>query len=331
MAKVLVTGANGFLGSWVVRRLIQDGHQVFSLVRKSSDLSELEGIPTEYLYGDVTDVHSLLQAFQGMDTVFHLAGLIAYKKSERAAMEKVNVEGTRNVIEACRATSVRRLVHLSSVVAVGASFDSHHVLNEESPYNVGHLDLGYFETKREAELLVIEACRKNRLDAVILNPSTIYGPGDARKGSRKIQLKVARGKFKFYTPGGVNVVYVEDVVDGILSAWKKGRTGERYILAGQNLSIKELFAMIAKEAGQKPPTLLLPSFVLHTLGIIGDFMSVLGLKGGLSQENAWTSTMFHWFDSSKAQRELDFKPRPAEIAISQSVKWIKENGLLKDS
>lgn len=331
MSKVLVTGANGFLGSWVVRRLLDEGHQVFSLVRKSSDLSELEGAKTEFVYGDVTDLHSLLETFQNMDSVFHLAGLIAYKKADREKMEKVNVTGTANVVEACRATGIRRLVHLSSVVAVGAGFTPDQVLNEESPYNIAHLNLGYFETKRKAELIVKEACQKNRLDAVILNPSTIYGPGDARKGSRKTQLKVAQGKFKFYTAGGVNVVAVEDAVDGIISAWKKGRTGERYILSGDNLLIKKLFEIIAHEAGQKPPHLLLPSPVLHALGITGDLMTALGLKAPFSQENAWTSTLYHWFDSSKAQRELDFKPRAAEIAISQSVKWIKENGLLKIS
>jgi dihydroflavonol-4-reductase len=331
MAKILVTGANGFLGSWVVRRLLSEGHQVFSLVRKTSDLSELEGAATQFVYGDVTDLHSLLQTFQGMDAVFHLAGLIAYKKTDRPQMEKVNVEGTRNVVEACRATNVKRLVHLSSVVAVGAGFTPDQVLNEESPYNISHLNLGYFETKHQAEMIVKEAVLKNRLDAVILNPSTIYGPGDARKGSRKTQLKVAQGKFKFYTSGGVNVVAVEDAVDGIVSAWKKGRTGERYILAGENLLIKDLFAIIAKEAGQPAPKHLLPSAVLHAIGMFGDLMGAMGMKSPISRENAWTSTMYHWFDSSKAQRELDFKPRPAQAAISQSVKWIKDNGLLKQS
>lgn len=331
MSKILVTGANGFLGSWVTRRLAEEGHQVFSLVRQSSDLTELKGVKTEYIYGDVTDLHSLLNAFQGMDSVFHLAGLVAYKRTDRAAMEKVNVDGTFNVVEACRATGIRRMVHLSSVVAVGASFDPDHILNEDSTYNLSHLNLGYFETKRKAELIVQEACRQNRLDAVILNPSTIYGPGDARKGSRKTQLKVAQGKFKFYTAGGVNVVSVQDAVDGIVSAWKKGRTGERYILAGDNLLIRQLFEIIASQAGQPSPKYKIPTPVLHGIGMIGDLMGVLGMKSPISQENAWTSTLFHWFDSSKAQRELDFKPRPAEIAISQSIQWIKENGFLTKS
>lgn len=329
MAKVLVTGANGFLGSWVTRKLIENGHETYALVRKTSDLSELEGVPCKYLYGDVTDLESLKVAFKDMDSIFHLAGLIAYKKSDRAKMDYVNVGGTRNVIEACAHHKIRRLVYLSSVVAIGAGFSSKEVLNENSKYNIKHLNLGYFETKRQAEILVKQACDNKRIDAVILNPSTIYGPGDAKKGSRKTQLKVAQGTFKFYTSGGVNVVAVEDAVQGIYSAWLKGRTGERYILAGENLYIKELFALIAKAAGQEPPKMLLPGFILHLIGIIGDTLGRFGFPAPVSRENAWASTLFHWFDSTKAQAELDFKPRPAEIAISQSVVWMKENGLLK--
>ncbi len=329
MAKVLITGANGFLGSWLVKKLLTEQHQVFCLVRKSSDLSELKGLHVEYLFGDVTDLGSLQSAFKNMDSIFHLAGLIAYKKSERNKMNLVNVEGTRNVIQASIDCKIRRLVHLSSVVAIGSGFTEKEVLTESSAFNVHHLNLGYFETKFEAEKLVIDACKNGLLDAVILNPSTIYGPGDAKKGSRKTQLKVAQGKFKFYTSGGVNVVYVADAVEGIVSAWKKGRKGERYILAGENITIKNLFAMIAKAAGQNAPEIKIPNFLLHLLGIIGDVLGMLGFRSSLSRENAWTATMFHWFDSSKAQRELDFHPQPAQIAIAESVKWIKENHLLE--
>jgi dihydroflavonol-4-reductase len=328
MAKVLVTGANGFLGSWLVRRLVEEGHQVFSLVRKSSDLSDLKDIKTEYVYGDVTNIHSLLDACKGMDSVFHLAGLIAYKKSERKRMEAINVGGTANVIEACRIHKVRRLVHLSSVVAVGAGFTPSQILNEQSEFNVESLHLGYFDTKRAAEKLVTTACQKKQIDAVILNPSTIYGPGDAKKGSRKTQLKVARGKFRFFTSGGVSIVAVQDAVDGIISAWKKGITGERYILSGDNITIKHLFELIAELASVPAPKTLMPSAVLHAIGFAGDLAHKVGLSSPVSQENAWTATMFHWFDNSKAKAELDFNPRPAKEAIAQSVQWMKDNGLL---
>lgn len=326
--KVLVTGANGFLGSWLTRELVNQGHDVYALVRPKSDISELKGVNCKYLHGDVTDVHSLLEAFKGIDTVFHLAGVIAYKKSDRAQMERVNVQGTQNVVEVCREHKVRKLVYLSSVVAVGAGYTPDQVMNENSEFNIHNLDLGYFETKHEAEKIVKKACDRGEIDAVMLNPSTIYGAGDAKKGSRKMQIKVAQGKLKFYTSGGVNVVAAEDVVQGIISAWKKGRTGERYILCGENMLIQDLFKMIAEEAGVKPPHKLMPDSVLHIVGAIGDTMEKVGLKGPLSRENAYTATMYHWFECNKAKQELDFNPRPAREAIHNSVQWMKDNGLL---
>lgn len=328
MEKVLVTGANGFLGSWVTKTLSEQGYDVHALVRQNSDLSEIKNINCKLVYGDVTDIESLRTHFQGMNAIFHLAGVIAYKASQRAAMEKVNVEGTRNVVNVCAELNIPRLVYLSSVVAIGAGLDAQANLNENSPYNIKHLNLGYFETKHEAEKIVLNAVYDRKIDAVILNPSTIYGFGDAKKGSRKMQLKVAQGKLKFYTGGGVNVVAVEDVVAGILSAWKKGINGEKYILSGENITIKELFTMIAQEANQSPPSIKIPDFVLHIVGFIGDLLEKMGLKGPLSSENAHTATMYHWFDSSKAQHSLDFHPRPAREAIKNSVQWMKDQGLL---
>ena len=329
MSKVLVTGANGFLGSWVVRKLGEQGHEVSILVRKSSDLSELQGLDYKTHYGDVTQAQTLAAAFKGHDTVFHLAGVIAYKKADRPLMEKVNVEGTQNVLDAIQKSDVSKLVYLSSVVAIGAGLEKGQVLNEQSPFNIHHLDLGYFETKHEAEKRVKAACDAKKVDAVMLNPSTIYGPGDAKKGSRKTQLKVAQGKFPFYTEGGVNVVDVEDCVAGILAAWKKGRTGERYILAGENLTIQDLFRLIAERAGVPAPTKRLAPWALYTLGWIGDRMTDVGLKGPVSLENAYTSQMYHWFDNSKAKEELGFEARPAHEAIAKSVDWMREKGLLQ--
>jgi dihydroflavonol-4-reductase len=327
--RVLVTGANGFLGSWLTRRLVSDGHDVHALVRKGSDLTELEGVKCKYVYGDVTDILSLLDVVRGMDTVFHLAGLIAYKKSQRAAMEKVNVEGTHNIVQVCREHHVRKLIYLSSVVAIGAGFATDEILNENSEYNIADLNLGYFETKRAAEKIVKEACDRHEIDAVMVNPSTIYGEGDAKKGSRKIQVKVAQGKFKYFTSGGVNVVAVEDVIDGILAAWTKGRRGERYILAGENMLIKDLFRLIAEEAHVKPPRDEIPDWLLFAVGTIGDTMDTLGMKGPLSKENAWSSTLYHWFDNKKAREELGFNPRPAREAIRKSVGWMRDHGLVK--
>lgn len=326
--KVLVTGASGFLGGWLVRRLLDEGHDVRIIVRPNSDLEEIKDLKLDIRPGDVTDLESLNAATRDVDTVFHLAGLIAYSRAARPAMEKVNVQGTANVIRACETNQVRRLVHLSSVAAIGAGFTKDQVLNEESPYNLKHLNLGYFETKHEAENLVRDAVAREGIDAVILNPSTIYGPADAKKGSRGVQLKVARGKFPFYPPGGVSIVAVEDVIDAIMAAWSKGRRGERYIVSGENLLIKDVFEMIASEAGVKPPSIALPRSAIFAIGRFGDFLELLGKKGPLNTENAWTSVLYHWFDSSKAAQEFGLKFKPAAHAIRQSVQWSREHGLI---
>lgn len=320
--KAIVTGANGFLGSWLCRRLLEEGHDVTALVRKSSDLSEIEHLKLKYEYGDVTDKASLQASFKDKDYVFHLAGVIAYKAVDRALMNRVNIGGTQNVVDVLTEQKQAKLLNLSSVVAVGASFKPES-LTEDSPYTIHDLNLGYFETKHAAEKIVTAAAKKNLIHAVSANPSTIYGFGDAKKGSRKTQIKVAREEFPFYTSGGANVVAAEDVVDGIMKAVAKGRNGERYILCGDNLTIKELFTKIANFAGVKPPQILLPFPLLKLVGHIGDLTGK-----GLSVENAYTASMYHWFTCDKAKKELGFSPRPSDIAIENSVRWMKDHGYL---
>lgn len=331
MEKVLVTGANGFLGAWLTRYLLAQGYDVTALVRKKSDLSELaletpEMKTLKLAYGDVSDIDSLKQAFQNQQMVFHLAGIVSYKPADNALLHKVNVEGTRNVVNICCENQIK-LLHVSSVVAIGAAFTPQ-VLNEKSNYNIAHLQMAYFDTKKEAEDIVVTAARAGRIHAVCVNPSTIYGFGDARKGSRKNQIKVARQKLSFYTSGGVNVVPVEDVIKGILLAAKNGRSGERYLLTGENMTIKELFQKIAKAARVKPPGIYMPNWLLHTIGFIGDTLQKFGVDIGLSSVNAQTAVMYHWFDSSKAREELGFAPTSADAAIEKSVSWMRDHGYL---
>jgi dihydroflavonol-4-reductase len=329
--KVLVTGATGFLGKWLTKRLRAEGHDVRVLVRSKHRLSEdrdLQKLDLDISEGDVTDLNSLETATRGVQGVFHLAGLIAYKRTDRPAMDAINVQGTKNVLEAIRRNGGARLLHLSSVAAVGAGFTPQDILNEESPYNIAHLNLGYFETKHAAELAVIDAAKRGELEAVCVNPSTIYGAGDSEKGSRGVQLKVAQGKFPFYPPGGVNVVHVEDVVDVCLKAFHIGRSGERTIVCGENLLLKDLFERIAAIAGCPPPGIGLPRPALFALGAVGDLMEKVNLKGPISSENAWTSVLYHWFSHEKATRDFGFKPRPVQDALESSIRWSRENGKL---
>lgn len=325
MENALITGATGFIGNHLARALRAQGTNVYALVRDPSTAKNLQEMGVQLLKGDVTDGLSLLHAIEGKDIVYHLAGKIAYKASERSDMERVNVKGTQKVVDACVTHNTPALIHMSSVVAIGGSFKKT-ILTEDSPYTISDLNLGYFQTKHDAEKIVQTAVSHNKLNAYILNPSTVYGAGDATKGSRSVQRKVASGKFPFYTPGGVNVVYVDDVIQCILNVRKRGRVGERYIVAGENLTIKDLFSEIAKEAGVKPPSIGLPSSALKFLGLIGDkVLEPLGIKGPLSAETANTSCMYHWFSSEKAQKELGLKPTPARKAITESVRWMIDN------
>ncbi|MGZ3723480.1 MAG: dihydroflavonol 4-reductase, partial [Bdellovibrionales bacterium] len=140
--------------------------------------------------------------------------------------------------------------------------------------------------------------------------------------------KVAQGKFPFYTSGGVSIVSVHDIVAAVLKGREVGKNGERYILSGENITIKKLFTEIADLAGVKPPSIHLPNLVVRGLGKIGDALEAIGKKGPINTENAWTSTLFHWFDHTKATRELGFNPRPAREALGESVEWMKQNGYL---
>lgn len=331
MEKVLVTGANGFLGAWLTRFLLAEGYDVTALIRRKSDLTEL-ALETPAMknlklaYGDVSDVATLREAFRNQHIVFHLAGIVSYKPADKDLLQKVNVEGTRHVVEVCTEYKIK-LLHVSSVVAIGAAFKPE-VLTEDFNYNIAHLHMAYFDTKKEAEEIVINAARAGKIHAVCVNPSTIYGFGDARKGSRKNQVKVARQKLAFYTSGGVNVVPVEDVIRGILLAALQGRTGERYLLTGENMTIQQLFQKIAKAAGVRPPGLYMPNWLLHTIGFIGDNLQKIGVDIGLSSVNAQTAVMYHWFDSAKAQKELGFKATSADVAIEKSVRWMRDHGYL---
>jgi dihydroflavonol-4-reductase len=325
--KTLVTGGNGFLGSWIVKHLLEQGDSVRVLHRTSSEMSALRGLAYESAIGDVTDLSSLKKACDKVDAVFHAAGVIAYAPGDLPLMQRVNVQGTANVIEAVRHAKVQRLVHTSSVVAIGATRDKH-ILNESSPYEMAPYHFGYFDTKFQAEELVRQAVKEKKIDAVVVNPGIMFGAGDAVKGSRKMHLKVAAGKLPFYSGGGVNVLDVEDSVRGHFLALKKGRAGERYILGGENISIKEMFRLLAELGGHKAPEIYLPNSIVRCPYYMARLLNTFGLRLPLPAESLYISTMYHWYDMSKAQSELGFVPGLAMPAIKKSLDWCFKNGIL---
>ena len=321
--KCLVTGATGFVGSWLTKLLIDKKHDVRVLCRDVSKAPE----HVEAFHGDICNPNSLTKAVSGVDVVYHLAGFVGYSKKHLKTMKEVNVQGTHNIINACIHARIQRLVHISSVAAIGASFTPKR-LNENSPFLIENLNLGYFQTKKQAEDLVKQYVKSGKLDAVILNPATIYGAGDMIKPSRKIQLQVAKGYFPFYPPGGVNIIDIESVVEAIYNATTKGQKGQRYILSGQNILIKDLFQIITQAVGKKPIFIPISQSCLKILGMIGDQFEKRGQDFFITSEIAQISILFHWFDASKAQSELNLKPQNAQKAITNSIHWAVQNKLI---
>ncbi|OQW48184.1 MAG: hypothetical protein A4S09_13830 [Proteobacteria bacterium SG_bin7] len=315
--RALVTGANGFLGSKLTRRLVELGHETICFVRPASNLSNIATLNVDMAFGNVTNKTDVFNACKGIDVVFHLAAVIASDKRQMRELDVVNIGGTQNIVESVRDLGVKKLVHVSSVVAIGAETSQDRVLNEKSPYNNLLAANKNMASKKHGEEIVLAACRRKEVNAVIVNPSLIFGAGDAQKSTRTSNIRAANGKLKFFTEGGVNIVAVEDVVDGIVAAYERGRSGERYILGGENITIRELLTHIANCAGATPPKYKLPSSLLKIAA---------RLTSRVTRENIIAATMYHWFDNSKARHELGFNPRPAREAIKNSVTWMKENG-----
>lgn len=324
--KVLVTGGTGFLGSFVVRALAERGDSVRVLHRPSSDLGALAGTPFEPAPGDVTDPGSVLAACRGVEAVFHCAGVVGHSPAELPLMESVNVEGTRHVVAAVLAEGVRRLVHVSSVVAVGAR-RTPGLLDESSRFDPEVVRSSYALTKRRAEELVLEAVATRKLDAVSINPSVIFGPGDAVKGSRRTYLLVAAGRFPILPPGGASFVDVADVVAAALAALERGRAGERYIVGSENLLLADLFRLIASAGGSAPPRLALPRWAFLAAVRAIETAMWLRLAPRLPTDSYHAAALFHWYDGSKARRELGVAFRPVRPAIEASVRWARERGL----
>lgn len=325
--KVLVTGATGFIGSRLVHRLYREGHQVCILRRESSDISDLAGLELRHFIGDITRPSSLYDALDGMDAVFHNAGLVAQGRGFKDKLYKINVIGTRNILEAALLRKVKRIVVVSSIVAIGATRHPE-IIDENFPFNLSHLP--YAHSKWLLEKEVERACKKG-LDAVIVNPATVYGAGDRHLTSSRSLLRLKRGQLPGYPPGGVTLIDVEDVVSGQIAALEKGRTGERYILGNEHLSFYTLLNDMAEAIGVKPPKILLPAVLLKAAGWVKELLSKYVTKAEPYPSLAAVemSLKFTYFSSNKAERELGFIPRvDFKTSVKNAYRWYIENGFI---
>lgn len=324
----LVTGATGFIGSHVVRKLVQRGEKVRVLLRKTSKTINIEGLDVERVYGDVMEKDSIKTALEGCDTIYHTAGFVSFRKSDYKKLEDINVKGTINTLSAALEAGVKKAVYTSSVAAVGPDPDRG-IANEQTEFTLEDEGIQYLNTKYHAEKEALKICEKG-LPLVIVNPSVVIGPGDIYLSSTGFILWFCKKKFPGYMEGTMNLVDVEDVADGHLLAAEKGRIGERYILGNRNVTLKELFQLLENVTGIRGPTFKIPYFIAYTSGFVVE--RILGLSfpnfSSMDIDSVKLSKYVWYCDSSKAIKELGYSQSPIEETIRKTVLWFRENGYL---
>lgn len=310
--KVLVTGATGFLGSHACRRLVESGHRVTVLARPRSDLRTLSGLEVEHLIGDVTDPDAIDAAARGQDAIVHAAAARHRGAPAADSLMRINVEGTRHVVTACLRHRAR-LLHVSSTAAVGIPLDRNHPADETFAFNLEGCGLPYHVSKHLAEQEVQRGVARG-LDAVVVNPSEIHGPFGTEFRGSAVPRRIERSRIVPCFPGGLCVVHVEDVVDGLVAALARGQRGERYILGGENLTHRELAAIAGRALGLQRTLVTLPRWVTWLAATAS--RAATALAGRPIGRDVHTLTdRFFFYDSAKARRALGFRPRPyAEIA-----------------
>jgi dihydroflavonol-4-reductase len=312
--KVLITGATGFLGSFLTRRMLAGRHQVRALCRRSSSLQRLRDVPIEACIGDVTDPKSLPAAIEGCDWVIHAAANVRYWRGEEDWQMKVNVEGSRNVARAAREAGVKRLLHVSSVAAIGLPTDRQPA-NEQFTFNLEKSGLTYHVSKRRAEIAVLEEVAFG-LDAVIVNPASIQGR------SRTIGLfnSVKRSPVVPCFSGGNCIVDVEDVADGIMSALERGQRGERYILGGENLTFRELGEKAANALQLNRKFVSIPAAATGlAAAVLEPWARMRGTIPKMTHMIHYCANRFQYFDSSKARAALGYRPRDVDTILAETI------------
>lgn len=316
MAKVLVTGATGFVGSWIARALCEAGHHVRVLHRASSRLDAIDDLEVEHVVGDVTEPDSLPTAVDGIEWVFHVAAISDYWRKGKTTIYHVNVAGTRHLLTACEQAGIKRFIFTSSAAAIGFDPDGGSV-DESHYFGIDPQLSPYGHSKFLAEAEVYKAIERG-LDAVILNPSVVFGPGDLNMVSGSLIIEVGKGRVPFLPmQGGLTAIDVRDVAQSHLVAAARGKTGERYLLGTVDLSTRALIRIIAESVGAAPP--FIPSFapMVRAYAWIVDIAHTLGLQlpGDVEGNQLRLSLHDIYFNCSKAAREL----HEPQIDIIQSI------------
>jgi dihydroflavonol-4-reductase len=334
--KILVTGGSGFLGSAVVRYLIDAGYSVRVMIRGESEANILKGLNIERVKGDVIHTQAVDRAIDGCNVVFHLASIyIFYPWWEREAksLYKINVEGTRNLLIAALKHRVERFIFTSSVASIGKRFDGK-PSDEETAFNLWKVASHYAQSKLLAEYEVLKFCTRG-LPSLILNPAIIIGEGDYKPTpSGEIIVKFLNRQYPFYFDAVLSIADIDDVARAHIAAVKNGRIGERYILCNkESYTLEEIFKLLEEISGVRAPRIKIPYPLLLSLVYTDEILSysVLKKRPLIPSEGIKFCRLSIKFDNSKAVKELDYKSTPIKETLTKAVNWYRENGYIKNA
>jgi len=326
---VAVTGGSGHVGSNLVRELLKQGRKVRCLVRE--DTRGLDELDIEYVKGDIQDIESLKKLFTDVDTVFHLAARISIVGSEGGLVEKTNINGVKNVIDAALECGVKRFVHTSSIHAFNTE-PNEETIDETRSLVDGNEEMAYDLSKAAGQRLVVDAAKNRGLNAVICNPAGIIGPNDfkiSRMGS--VVLDIYHRDMPALINGGYNWVDVRDVVKGLLAAEKKGRKGECYLLTGNWVHIVDMSKTISKITGRKTSTIATPLWLgLFASYFVSAWAKLWGTIPKFTPEAMHSLKKHRYISYGKAEKELGYAPRPFEESVKDTIDWFRQHGDLKN-
>ncbi len=323
---IFLTGATGFLGSHVARVLAAQGAQLRLLVRPTSNLRNLEGLNAETVTGDLRDPASLEKAISGCDTIFHVAADYRLWLRDPAEMYRSNVDGTRAILEAARKAGVRRVVHTSSVATMGFTTNGHPA-DENSPVALQDMIGHYKRSKFMSEQIALEAGRS--MHVVVVNPTTPVGEQDVKPTpTGRIIVDFLKRKFPAYVETGLNLVDATECARGHIAALEKGKSGERYILGGENLNLKQILDQLGKITGLPSPKVKLPYIFAFAAGAVDETITgrLLHREPRATIDTVRMGKKKMFASSAKAERELAWKIVPVEDALRRAVKWFQDNG-----
>jgi dihydroflavonol-4-reductase len=319
-----VTGATGFVGSHVARVLAEQGADLRLLIRVGSDTQNLEGLNAERAVGDLRDPASIERAMAGCDTVFHVAADYRLWVRDPEEMYRANVEGTRTILDAARKNRVRRVVHTSSVATMGFTSNGH-LADEDSPVKLDSMIGPYKRSKFMAEQLALKAGASG-IDVVVVNPTTPVGEQDIRPTpTGRIVVDFLKKKFPAYVDTGLNLVDVRECARGHLAALEKGRSGERYILGGENLTLKQILDKLAAITSLPSPKVKVPYVMALAAGVVDEMVTgrILGREPRATIDAVRMGRKKMFVSSAKAERELGWNLSPVEGALRRAVEWFR--------